>query len=135
MGAKALIWTCDCTDMKNYKTYSYVFVQPFFLFMSLAPRLCVRDCVSVTFGRGVRAVQSRPTPQLSPKGVTGAGPPTGGNDAEPVNCGDDRTPDAIRLAPKSKGGRDSTSLTWGGVLFTQNNRLHQRALRNKDGIS
>ncbi len=72
--------------------------------------------VRVTFGPDMYAVQSKPIPQLSPKGVTGAGHCAKCNDAEPVNCAHDRPPCGYTLAPKSIGEKVSSSLNGAGAL-------------------
>lgn len=74
-------------------------------FWPLAPELMRPAPVRVTFGPGVRAVQSKPTPHLSLKGVIGAGHCAEWNDAEPVYCADNRPPCGYTLAPKGKGER------------------------------
>ena len=85
-------------------------------FDSLASLLMRPAPVCVTFGHEVRAVQSKSTPQLSLKGITGTGPRTSGNDAESIYCADDRPPCGYTLAPLSIGERDLIPLGWVGVF-------------------
>ncbi len=84
----------------------------------MRPRLCASP-----LGRDVDAVQSKPAPQLSPKGVRGAGHCTKWNDAEQVQCANGLPPEGYTLAPKSMGERDACRFSSTGFLSPSNYRF------------